>query len=176
MSRDKSKFEKYYLGLDIGTDSVGWCVTDPDYNVLKFNGKAMWGIRLFDEASPAADRRAFRTNRRRLQRRKQRIALVEELLNEEISKVDPLFFIRIKESFFREEDKKEAVRQRYSIFSDGKYTDVDYHREFPTIFHLRYSLMQHEHPYDIRLYYLAISHFMKHRGHFLFAGDSSEAT
>lgn len=176
MSRDKSKFEKYYLGLDIGTDSVGWCVTDPDYNILKFNGKAMWGIRLFDEASPAADRRAFRTNRRRLQRRKQRIALVEELLNEEISKVDPLFFIRIKESFFREEDKKEAVRQRYSIFSDGKYTDIDYHREFPTIFHLRHALMLHEQPYDIRLYYLAISHFMKHRGHFLFAGDISEAT
>ena len=48
MSSDHSKkiFDEYYLGLDIGTDSVGWCVTDPAYNILKFNGKAMWGIRL----------------------------------------------------------------------------------------------------------------------------------
>ena len=176
MSRQNEKFTDYYLGLDIGTDSVGWCVTDRDYNILKFNGKAMWGIRLFDEASSAADRRMFRTNRRRLQRRKQRVALLEELLAEEVSKVDPVFYLRMKESFFLEEDKKPEVRQRYSLFADKTYTDVDYHREFPTIYHLRYALMQHEKNYDIRLYYLALSHFMKHRGHFLFAGDVSEAT
>lgn len=27
--------EKYYLGLDIGTGSVGWAVTDKNYNLLK---------------------------------------------------------------------------------------------------------------------------------------------
>ena len=26
----------YYIGLDVGTDSVGWAVTDKDYNLLKF--------------------------------------------------------------------------------------------------------------------------------------------
>ena len=26
---------KYYLGLDIGTDSVGFCVTDENYNIIK---------------------------------------------------------------------------------------------------------------------------------------------
>jgi CRISPR-associated endonuclease Csn1 len=176
MSSKKERFEKYYLGLDIGTDSVGWCVTDKDYNILKFNGKAMWGIRLFDEASSSADRRMFRTGRRRLQRRKQRIALLEELFAEEITKVDPVFFMRMKESFFLEEDKKPQVKQRYSLFADKTYTDVDYHKEFPTIYHLRYALMKHEKKYDIRLYYLAISHFMKHRGHFLLQGDVSEAT
>ena len=30
---------KYYIGLDIGTASVGWAVTDESYNVPKFNGK-----------------------------------------------------------------------------------------------------------------------------------------
>ena len=175
MSREKTKYEGYYLGLDIGTDSVGWCVTDPEYNILKFNGKAMWGIRLFDEATQAADRRAYRTSRRRLHRRKQRVALLEELLAEEVCKVDPLFFMRMKESFFREEDKKIDVRQRYSIFSDSNYTDADYHHEFPTIYHLRLALMQHSRKYDIRLYYLALHHFMKHRGHFLLNGDVSEA-
>ena len=30
---------KYYLGLDMGTNSVGWAVTDPNYNLLKAKGK-----------------------------------------------------------------------------------------------------------------------------------------
>ena len=29
----------YYLGLDMGTDSVGWAVTDMDYRIPKFKGK-----------------------------------------------------------------------------------------------------------------------------------------
>lgn len=31
----------YFIGLDIGTDSIGWSVTDENYNLIKFNGKAM---------------------------------------------------------------------------------------------------------------------------------------
>ena len=45
--------QKYYLGLDIGTNSVGWAVTDENYNLCKFGGKRMWGIRLFDGAQTA---------------------------------------------------------------------------------------------------------------------------
>ena len=43
----------YYLGLDIGTNSVGWAVTDENYNIERFKKKNMWGIRLFDEAKTA---------------------------------------------------------------------------------------------------------------------------
>ena len=43
----------YYIGLDVGTNSVGWAVTDPEYNVLRFKGNSMWGARLFEEAKPA---------------------------------------------------------------------------------------------------------------------------
>ena len=43
----------YYLGLDMGTDSVGWAVTDMDYRIPKFKGNAMWGVRLFDESNTA---------------------------------------------------------------------------------------------------------------------------
>ena len=71
--------ENYYIGLDIGTNSVGWAVTDRAYNILKRKGKRMWGIRLFESADTAAERRAFRASRRRLQRRKQRIDLLQEL-------------------------------------------------------------------------------------------------
>lgn len=174
-SMNNEKFSNYYLGLDIGTNSVGWCVTDPQYNVLKFNGKAMWGIRLFDEAVPAKERRVFRSNRRRLDRRKQRLNLLEELLSEEICKVDPLFYLRMKESKFYLEDKKQEVRQKYTLFCDERYTDVEYHKEFPTIYHLRSALIKGERKYDIRLYFLAIHNIMKHRGHFLFEGDVSQA-
>lgn len=31
----------YYVGLDMGDASVGWAVTDLNYNILKFNGKAL---------------------------------------------------------------------------------------------------------------------------------------
>ena len=41
--------EKYYLGLDIGTNSVGWAVTDPSYRLERFHKKDMWGIRLFEQ-------------------------------------------------------------------------------------------------------------------------------
>ena len=35
----------YYLGLDIGTDSVGWAVTDCNYKLLRANNKSLWGVR-----------------------------------------------------------------------------------------------------------------------------------
>ena len=45
--------QNYYLGLDIGTNSVGWAVTDSSYHLCQFKHKDMWGIRLFDEAKTA---------------------------------------------------------------------------------------------------------------------------
>lgn len=84
-------FKDYYVGLDIGTSSVGWAVTDESYNVLKFNSKKMWGVRLFDEAKVAEERRTFRGARRRLDRKKERINLLQDFFAEEIAKVDPNF-------------------------------------------------------------------------------------
>ena len=52
--------ENYYVGLDIGTDSVGWAVTDRQYNLLRAKGKDMWGAYLFDPAKTAAERRGRR--------------------------------------------------------------------------------------------------------------------
>ena len=50
------KNQKYYLGLDMGTSSVGWAVTDSDYRLIRKKGKDIWGIREFDEAVAAAER------------------------------------------------------------------------------------------------------------------------
>ena len=90
--------KEYYLGLDIGTNSVGWAVTDTEYNLCKFRKKDLWGIRLFEDASTAENRRMKRAGRRRLERRKQRIDLLQEIFAEEITKVDETFFIRQNES------------------------------------------------------------------------------
>ena len=62
--------KNFYLGLDIGTDSCGWALTDEDYNVVRLKGKKAWGARLFEEAEVAKERRAKRTARRKLQRKK----------------------------------------------------------------------------------------------------------
>lgn len=164
----------YFLGFDIGTESVGYAVTDEKYNILKFNGKSMWGSRLFDVASPAADRRLYRTNRRRLQRRSWRIQLLQELFAEEICKVDAGFFQRMKDSGLLAEDKETI--QSYALFSDPQYNDVDFHKEFPTIYHLRKALITENRKYDVRLVYLAVHHIVKHRGHFLFHDSVENAT
>lgn len=171
----QNKEEKeYYLGLDIGTDSAGWAVTDPEYHIIRKKGKSLWGVRLFDAANTAAERRKYRTNRRRLQRRKQRIQLLQELFAKEMEKVDAGFFQRINDSAYWEEDKKEP--QIYSLFSDEDFTDVDYYKEYPTIYHLRNALVRGEKEYDLRFLYLALHHLMKHRGHFLFQGSIENVT
>lgn len=37
-------FGEYYLGLDMGTNSVGWAVTDEKYQLLKVKGKICGGF------------------------------------------------------------------------------------------------------------------------------------
>lgn len=161
----------YYIGLDIGTNSVGWAVTDEEYNVQRFKGNSMWGVRLFEEASGAAERRSSRAARRRLARRKQRMLILELLFSEEIAKVDPNFFVRLRESFLKTDDR--STDARYSLFNDKNYTDKDYLKQFPTIYHLRSELIHSKEKHDIRLVYLALHHIMKKRGHFLYEADGN---
>lgn len=173
MSTGKKEFGTYYLGLDIGTNSVGWAVTDENYKLQKLNGKTLWGTRLFDEAKSAEDRRLHRNARRRLQRRAERLRLLQELFAEEIAKIDPGFFLRMAESKFYEEDK--SVRQPYALFCDPDFTDKDYHKRFPTIHHLRKALIENRETFDVRLVYLAVHNILKYRGHFLFEGQDMKA-
>ena len=61
----------YYIGLDLGTSSVGWAVTDEN-------------------------RRTFRVSRRRRQREVARIGLLKDYFHDELANVDPnLNLIRI---------------------------------------------------------------------------------
>lgn len=157
---------EYYLGLDMGTNSVGWAVTTPGYDVVKKHGKALWGIRLFEEGKTAADRRAFRTARRRTARRSRRLDLLQELFAPAVTAKDPGFFQRLNDARYLPDDKKEE--QKNTLFFDPDFTDKDYHKAYPTIYHLRLDLMKTDGPRDVRLVYLALHHLIKHRGHFLF--------
>ena len=164
--------KKYYLGLDIGTNSVGWAVTDENYNLCKYAGKRMWGIRLFEGGETAEQRRISRSNRRRLSRKKQRIDLLQELFAEEIAKMDPTFFIRLNESRLHLEDK--STGEKFPIFTDKDYTDIQYYKEYPTMYHLRKELIENSKVHDVRLVYLACHHILKNRGHFLINGSFSD--
>lgn len=164
------KGQDYYLGLDIGTDSVGYAATAPDYSLLKYRGEPMWGVMTFEEGKNAAERRGFRTARRRLERRKQRISLLQELFAEEIRKTDPNFFIRRKESALFPEDSAHGV----AIFQGGGLSDKEYYRKYPTIHHLICELMTDPQEHDVRLVYLACSWLVAHRGHFLFDIDPKD--
>ena len=125
---EKKKFGEYYLGLDIGTDSVGWAATDPEYNLLTLNQKSMWGSRLFPEAQTSVDRRTFRIARRRIQRRNQRLALLQDVFSEAVCRNDPDFFLRLQEGMLHTEDK--TRKDKNNLFADGEYDDKAYHKHF----------------------------------------------
>ena len=156
------KNENYFVGFDIGTDSVGYAVTTDNYNLCKFKGEPMWGVTLFDEAQLAVERRGFRTARRRLDRRQQRVRLIQDLFAKEIGKEDKNFFVRIKESYLYPEKEENKVR----LF-DSYEKQKEYVTRYPTIHHLIVELMNDTEPHDVRLVYLACAWLVAHRGHFL---------
>lgn len=192
--------KKYYLGLDMGTDSCGWCVTDDKYNIIRSRKKTygpdgklikregchLWGARLFGPAKTAQNRRLNRTARRRLARRRRRILLLRELFQPEMDKIDPNFFRRLDQSNLWNEDKDKELQMEHNfLFNDKDLTDKEYYKDFPTIYHLRKAMVNgltiNGHYYDpkkqfdIREVYLVLAHMIKYRGNFLMEGDVKDS-
>lgn len=163
--------QPYSIGLDIGTNSVGWAVINEGFDLRKYKHQSMWGAHLFDEAQKAATRRSFRSSRRRLARRKRRITLLQQIFDNEMQKVDPHFYIRLSESMLHVGDKSSTLELDANIlFADHSFTDKSYREKYPTIYHLRSSLFHNSEKQDIRLVYLALHHLIKYRGNFLVEG------
>ena len=168
--------KNYSIGLDIGTNSVGWAVITDDYKVpskkMKVLGntdkhfikKNLIGALLFDEGTTAEDRRLKRTARRRYTRRKNRLRYLQEIFSEEISKVDNSFFHRLDDSFLVPEDKRGSKYPIFATLTEEK----EYYKQFPTIYHLRKQLADSKEKADLRLIYLTLAHMIKYRGHFLY--------
>jgi CRISPR-associated endonuclease Csn1 len=166
----KSKdVESYAIGCDMGTGSFGWCVTDENGELVSFRHQPMWGVRLFETGKTAEERRQFRSTRRRLARRVQRLQWLRDLLGSEVEKVDPDFFKRLQYSSVSPHDSQwEALRELFA--SDGYCSNL-YEKKYPTIYHLRKALAEETQKADFRLIYLAIHHIIKYRGNFLHEGE-----
>jgi CRISPR-associated endonuclease Csn1 len=166
--------KKYLMGLDLGTDSVGWCVTDENNQIVRKGGKSLWGVRLFEEASDCKARRLSREARRRNSRKVERIDLLQSIFAPEMDKVDPKFFLRMNNSSILEEDKDESIKGcDGTLFAGvGGIDDKSFYHRFPTIYHLRNYLLTTNEKADIRYIYLAFHHMVKYRGNFLHYGEA----
>ena len=181
-----AKFNKNYsIGLDIGVSSVGYAVVTEDYRVPAFRFKVLGntekekirknliGSTTFVPAQSAKGTRIFRVNRRRIDRRNHRIAYLRDIFQKEIEKVDKNFYRRLDESFRVLGDKSEDLQIKQPFFGN-KELEIAYHKKYPTIYHLRKQLADADKSSpvaDIREVYMALSHILKYRGHFLTLGD-----
>ena len=167
----------YIVGIDLGTGSVGWAVVDMNHKLVKYRGKNLWGVRLFNNAQTAKKRRLSRSSRRRYNKRRERIRLLQAILQDIVLEKDPTFFIRLKHtSFLDEEDKMNVLgsdyKDNYNLFIDKDFNDLTYYKKYPTIYHLRKELCDSKEKADPRLIYLALHHIVKYRGNFLYEGQS----
>lgn len=170
----------YYIGIDMGTGSVGMAITDENYNLLKVKGQDYWFVREFETANTQIKRRMHRISKRRLRRHQVRVALIRSYFAEEILKNDPLFFIRQDNSIYYLEDKDSVLKTKDCLFADYNYHDKNYYKDYPTIFHLRQAFIKdtvkddENHTRYARLLYLAIINMFEHRGHFLLNSVSED--
>lgn len=164
------KQKKYNIGLDIGTTSVGWAVTELDnQKIIRKGNKALWGVRLFEEANTAEQRRIARGTRRRYDRRRERIRLLQEEFKNEINKVDTKFYQKLQESKYVEKDK---INKTIILPKEEQEQIKEYQNKYKTIYHLRNKLINSQEKEDIRLVYLAIHHIIKYRGNFLYQNSN----
>lgn len=163
--------EVYNIGLDIGTSSVGYAMTDEKGRLLRFHKRPTYGSVLFEEAQTAKERRQKRSARRRLARRRKRIKLLQALVAPDVCAADPEFFLRMNESFLWSEDSK--YEKLYAKLPKALFVDGTVSVEtLPTIYHIRNELVKSTKQADIRYVYLAMHHIIKYRGHFLMEGQT----
>ena len=156
----------YNIGLDIGTNSVGWAVVGKDGNIIEKTGKYLWGSRLFAEGQNKKERRGFRSSRRRYQRRKIRLNTLNCLVKEDMDLVDAEFFNKMELTYQIKQDREWSVQffkcreEMHEKLGGAK-----------TIYHLRKKCMGEE-QVDFRLVYLCLHHILKYRGNFLYEGQT----
>lgn len=163
--------EVYNIGLDIGTSSVGYAMTDEKGRLLRFHKRPTYGSVLFEEAQTAKERRQKRSARRRLARRRKRIKLLQALVAPDVCAADPEFFLQMNESFLWAVDSKYEkfyAKLPKALFVDGTVSV----ETLPTIYHIRNELVKSTKQADIRYVYLAMHHIIKYRGHFLMEGQT----
>lgn len=161
--------KNYTIGLDIGTASVGWVCIDENYKILTHNNRQAIGVHEFESAESAMGRRLKRGMRRRYNRRKKRLQLLQSLFDSHIG--DAHFFSPSDSHHFWKNSNDFENRTLTEVLSDLRINP----RKYPTIYHLRSDLVASSKKRDLRLVYLAIHNLVKYRGHFLQEGNWTEA-
>src|SRR5699024_2992775 len=135
----RSNMDKSYsIGLDIGISSVGWsCITE-DFQIPTYNGRYAIGVREFESADTAEERRLQRGTSRRYYRRIKRIQLLQNVTAPLLKKY-PDFFPKSDESekhFWKNNNKFENKTLSEILIEAGENP-----RKYPTIYHLRKDLL-----------------------------------
>lgn len=157
------KTNPYILSLDIGTASIGYACMDLDFNILKYHDKDAIGVLTFEGADTAAERRGFRTSRRRKNRRIKRLGLLQEVLAPLVKNPNYYQLLNLHKWKNSNEDFK------HRSLSEVLKTLGKNPKTYPTIYHLQQDIQNHpEKKFEPELIFLALYHLVKYRGHFLF--------
>ena len=152
----------YAISLDIGNASVGWAAFTPDYRLMRAKGRELIGVRLFEPAQTAEARRMARTTRRRYSRRRWRLHMLDAIFDAPLAEVDPSFLARRKYSWVHPADENNADYWYGGVLFDSKNQDKRFYKQYPTIYHLRKTLMEDDKQHDIREVYFAVHHLLKY--------------
>lgn len=157
------KTNPYILSLDIGTASIGYACMDLDFNVLKYHDKDAIGVLTFEGADTAAERRSFRTSRRRKNRRIKRLGLLQDVLAPLVK--NPNFYQLLNLHKWKNSNEDFKHRSLSVVLKSlGKNP-----KTYPTIYHLQLEIQNHpEKKFEPELIFLSLYHLVKYRGHFLF--------
>lgn len=158
---------KYSIGLDIGTASVGWACINEDNKLMTYQGKNAWGVREFESAQTAETTRLKRGARRRYNRRKKRIQLVQQLFEPHMPKG---FLSENNQSHFWRNSNTFENRSLSELLRATRQNT----KRFPTMYHLREALIETNERMDLRFIYLAVHNLVKYRGHFLTNGSFAD--
>lgn len=112
-----------------------------------------------------------RTTRRRYSRRRWRLHMLDAIFDAPLAEVDPSFLARRKYSWVHPADENNADYWYGGVLFDSKNQDKRFYKQYPTIYHLRKTLMEDDKQHDIREVYFAVHHLLKYRGNFLVEGD-----
>lgn len=161
---------KYNVGLNLSDSAIGWAVMDEKYHLVTKKGKTLIGVRNFEKGVSAADKREARSNRRRVDRTRWRIQLLNQLMKPYLKKEDPEFLERLQNSNRTFNDPNRNFRHAY-LFPNS---EQKYREQYPTIYHLRYALMKEDHKFSVKEIYLGLHHIIKYRGNFLFTFSNNK--
>ena len=138
------KIMNYFVGLDIGTESVGWAVTDEGYAILKKNGHALWGVRQFRKRKRRKNAGYIALQGGDCSAGSRRLAMLRDIFAPEIAQVDLRSFSAWKRASFWSQTNAPSAPLLWDAihcFQISATATATITASFPSIYHLRKALI-----------------------------------